>query len=148
MLNYDYLSKRHTLVVGVFLCIFIPRGAKLAASWFANSKPSNFGLLIIFIGLIVCLPRLLRPLNANHQQVLTIADWVKNETLEGDIVAVVDPRIVLYSDRDCIIMWDGVLPERFDYAVSESQFPPEDENVVEIERVRGSRMLYIYKNNK
>ena len=71
--TYSYMDKRHTFPLVLFTIYYVPGGVELLASWLQNikSKKDNWAInnkqlvfyVLLAIGIAVCVPQLLRPLN-------------------------------------------------------------------------------------
>ncbi|MCK4851111.1 MAG: hypothetical protein KAT11_07160, partial [Phycisphaerae bacterium] len=109
--TYSYMDKRHSFPLVLFTIFYVPGGIELLASWLqkiknkktswaANNKQLVFYVLLA-IGIAVCIPQLLRPLNYEKLFLRKAAQWLAENTDKGDLVIVSDPRIAFYAQRRC-----------------------------------------------
>ena len=107
--KHSYMDKRHTFPLVLFTIYYVPGGVELLASWLGNIKSkkakreTNNKQLVFYIllaiGIAVCIPQLLRPLNYKKLFLRKAAQWLAENTDKGDLVAVSDPRIAFYAQR-------------------------------------------------
>jgi len=107
--NYEYISTRHCLPLVAFLCIYIPTGLQLIGNWFANGfsnlqvktnkRPQIWFFILLAIGLAICLPKLITPMRIEKQGYRRVAQWLKENTTQEDIIVVPDDRISFYAER-------------------------------------------------
>jgi len=128
-INYDYISRRHCLPMVILGIFYVPIGLELIAGWvevnvFRNKKVEakdiqSVFLILLCIGLIICVGKIGRitPLRAEKQSHLQAAKWLKENTKQGDKIAVFDGRIELYSARKCLVVQENSFPEGMDYIV-------------------------------
>ncbi|UCG47323.1 MAG: glycosyltransferase family 39 protein [Phycisphaerales bacterium] len=110
--NYGYISKRHTLPVIVITTFYIPLGLRTISGRLQKNKlanipsperrPSSLFYVLIFLGLAICTPKLLRPLHADKNYIRLAAQWLAANTSENDLVQVPDSRIAFYAQRPWI----------------------------------------------
>lgn len=124
--HFGYMSRRHALPLALMGVLYVPSGLRaisdrLEREIFRAPPPSSknslrwFSILLI-IGFAVCLPKLLRPVGAEKQGYRDAADWLKNNTEAGNVIAVPDSRISFYAERQGL-MYENDMPEKIDYAV-------------------------------
>lgn len=115
---YGYISNRHSFPLVAFTIFFVPIGLQILADWlssrFSRDRPNtNQNLQLWFfvlfaVGVVICLPKLLRPIRPEKEGYRTAAKWLKENTRREDTVAVSDRRITFYAERS-----------RFEYEVEE-----------------------------
>jgi hypothetical protein len=118
------ISKRWCLPLVAFGIFYIPDGLQVIERRLGSKhkvrtfkgKESRLFLTLFLIGIIICLPKLLRPAGADKQGFRTAATWLKNNTGREDIVAVPDRRISFYAEREGLLYRESI-PERAKYAV-------------------------------
>jgi 4-amino-4-deoxy-L-arabinose transferase-like glycosyltransferase len=124
--SHKFLSRRHTLALVAFTVFYIPVGLHIIASWLIR-RTSRSGLavegnirrcffILMAVGLIICLPKLVRPIRADKQGYRDAAKWLNKNTAPTDIIAVPDNRIVFYAERKGL-EYDEKIPEQADYIV-------------------------------
>ena len=107
--KHSYMDKRHTLPIVLFTIYYIPMGIEALASWLQNIKSKTgkwatrnkdlvFSVLMA-IGIAVCIPQLLKPLNQKKLFLRKAAQWLRKNTDKDDLIAVSHPRIVFYAQR-------------------------------------------------
>jgi hypothetical protein len=102
--SYGYMSDRHSLALFTLTFIFVPIGLKDTAVWLTKkSKPRDAQrsfLIMISIGLLICIPKLLRPIGSDKEIYKEAALWIRDSLPTEDIVAVFDVRIGFYSQKN------------------------------------------------
>jgi hypothetical protein len=119
--NYGYISRRHSLPLVAFTILYVPAGLQVLAAWLGNllsrgdrkpppaeSGASPLFYVLLAAGLLVCLPKLVRPIRLDKQGYIEAANWLKNNTLTNDIIIVPDKRISLYAQRKGYLEPGGV----------------------------------------
>ncbi len=122
-----FLSRRHTLAMVVFTIFYIPIGLRVIAGWLSEKYPKNnvstqktrqqWFLILLVIGLVVCLPKLLKPIRMDKPGYLEAARWLKENTTPVDVIATPDSRITFYGERKGLI-YKEVVPKNAKYVVS------------------------------
>jgi len=114
--KHSYMSNRHTLPMVVLLCLFIPGGLRVLSSLLcsrggARNKSEQARqdcertafLLLLATGILICTPKLLRPLHHDRGYIREAARWLAEHTEASDIVAVADFRISFYCEREAVL---------------------------------------------
>lgn len=120
--KYGYMSVRHTLPLVVFTIFYIPTGLHVLAD-LLNKKllkkdNANLGFVILMvIGIVICSPKLFRPLHHDKQIFRKLALWIAENTEQKDIIAVPDLRISFYADRKGVKYNDQSIPKEARYTV-------------------------------
>lgn len=125
--NYEYISRRHCLLLVVFLIFYVPGGLQALGDWLKR-KFSEYGLgtgqsprlwffVLLVVGMIICLPKLLRPMRIEKQSYRVASNWLKENTNQEDIIAVPDKRISFYAERKGLVRESGNVPPSVAYAV-------------------------------
>ena len=107
-----HVSRRYMLTLTVVACFYVPAGLRIMARWWVSRRSADhektdattaadrvFWILLV-VGLAVCVPKLIRPMRADKQGYRDAAQWIARNTDEGTVIAVFDPRIALYADRE------------------------------------------------
>lgn len=137
--SYNYLSRRHTLVLIAFTCFFIPIGLEKICEWFdqkiiinkpvsSNSSQRLFYILLA-LGILICLPKLFKFTSTEKYGYRQAADWLNKNTLPNDVIAVPDKRIAFYAQRKWLEYLDE--PRKVNYVVKIGN-PTENTNEKEI----------------
>jgi len=109
--NYGYISRRHCLPLVVLTIFYVPVGLGVLAGWFGRGffkgrpqakKKSQLFIVLLMVGMVVCLPKLLRPIRIEKQGYRDTATWLNNNTSPEDIIAVTDFRIAFYAQRQAV----------------------------------------------
>lgn len=106
-MRWGYISRRHTLPLAVMFGFYIPRGMQQLACWFNRKKTANainlrkWTLVLTAIGILICLPKLLKPLGYDKKLYRDAASWISENTRSGDRFYTFDKRIPFYADRSC-----------------------------------------------
>lgn len=121
-----YMSRRHCLPLIVFTIFYVPSGLKILSDWLAvrfskarqksDTSPIWFWILLS-IGMIVCLPKLFRPIRLEKQIFRTSAQWIKENTTKEDVIGVTDKRIAFYAERETAKFHDDNIPDNVEYIV-------------------------------
>jgi hypothetical protein len=121
-----FLSRRHTLAMVVLTIFYVPIGLQVIADWLnkkyiktnISMQKSNqiWFLILLIIGIIICLPKLLKPIRMDKLGYLEVAKWLKENTSSEDVIAVSDRRITFYADRKGLI-YEEVIPKDAKYVV-------------------------------
>ncbi|MBA7660305.1 hypothetical protein ES703_68307 [subsurface metagenome] len=105
----DYMSRRHALPLAVMTIFYVPVGLQISADWLSirfsegragnNLKPQMWFFILVAVGVVICLPKLVRPLRIEKQGYRDAAEWLRENTAAEDVVAVPDIRISFYGER-------------------------------------------------
>jgi len=125
--KYDYISGRHTLSLVVLTIFFVPIGLQAIGIWLSNffskgqpkwNRDSHLWFLILLIaGLVLCVPKLFKPLHADKRNYREAAQWLANHTEQQDVIATPDIRISFYAQRQGLNWTNGQIPTQAQYAV-------------------------------
>ena len=69
------------------------------------------------IGIVICVPKLLRPIRIEKQGYRAAAQWLNANTDNAKIVAVPDKRISFYAQRQGLVYKSGNIPANVVYIV-------------------------------
>ncbi|MHC4647076.1 MAG: glycosyltransferase family 39 protein [Planctomycetota bacterium] len=128
-----YMSRRHTLPL-VLLVVFpaaaglrsIADGLAVKFSREGIGGTTNLWLFILFmVGVMICTPKLLRPMRIEKGGYRTAAKWLSENTAKEAIIAVPDRRLNFYAEREGPV-YDEKVPERVDYVVKVLENDKED----------------------
>ena len=106
------LSKRYILPLIAFTIFFVPLGLQILGriidgllcktvckNDISEEGAKKWFLILLVIGLIICLPKLLRPLHSDKNGYRLAANWLKENTTKEDVIIVPDKRITFYAER-------------------------------------------------
>ena len=119
-----HMSNRWSFPLVAFTIFYICDGLQVVANWLAGAhkldryrRSPRLSLILLLIGVMICLPKLLRPAGADKRGYRTAAKWLKDNTDREDVIAVPDKRITLYAERKGLI-YDKNIPQNAKYAVT------------------------------
>lgn len=107
-----HVSRRYMLTLTAVACFYVPAGFRIAARWWVSRRQRDDGgtdatiaanrvfWILLVVGLALCVPKLIRPIRVDKQGYRDAAQWIARNTDEGTAIAVFDPRIALYADRE------------------------------------------------
>jgi len=104
--HFHFISRRHTLALIAFTIFYIPLGLQIVSEWLAGKFNLNYKqifYIFIFIGLIICTSKLYRFTTTQKTGYLVVSKWLENNTMKSAIIAVPDPRIFFYAEREGIV---------------------------------------------
>ena len=127
--SIPHISKRWTLALVALLALFVPTGVESAGQFlnkFSKSKITtetitqkkriSWPVIITLTGLLICLPKLVRPLGYDKQSYLEAVNWLKNNSSIDDNIVSSDKRIPFYAQRNAFKLKDK-LPEDANYLI-------------------------------
>ncbi|MBN1456565.1 MAG: glycosyltransferase family 39 protein [Sedimentisphaerales bacterium] len=98
-----YMSTRHSMPLVMLSSLYIPVGLQIFVQGLKkpleNEKTHVKFISLITLGILICMPNLLRPLHYDKVFIRKAAQWLKENSEECDIIAAVDPRVAFYADR-------------------------------------------------
>ena len=110
--NYGYISKRHSLPLIVMTTFYIPLGLRTISARLQKDQPAHAAsaetrssllfCALLFVGLAICVPKLLRPLHADKKYIKLAAQWLSRNTCQDDLIQAPDPRIAFFAQRPWI----------------------------------------------
>jgi len=105
-------SARHILPLVSLTIFFIPVGLQIIVDWFRGrlpkdvytpdmrtAKEARWFYSIIIIGIIICMPKLLKPIRIEKQGYRETAAWLNENVSPKSLVVVPDLRISFYAER-------------------------------------------------
>jgi hypothetical protein len=123
---WGYISRRHCLPLVVFLIFYVPEGLEIMGRWFEqkfsrsriqmNQHLQPWFFILLAIGMVICMPKLLRPTGVDKRGYRDAARWLKDNTGTEDVVAVPDLRISFYAERKGRI-YETKVPKGIGYVV-------------------------------
>jgi 4-amino-4-deoxy-L-arabinose transferase-like glycosyltransferase len=126
--GYEYISRRHCLPLVVFLIFYVVSGLEVLGNRLgsrntqsrseADLNSQRWFFILLAIGVVICLPKLVRPLRTEKQGYRDAAKWLKENTAQEDLIAVPDSRIGFYAERDISASENKNASEGIDYIVS------------------------------
>jgi hypothetical protein len=147
------MSKRWSLLLVAFGIFYIPDGLQVIERCLGSKqklctfkrKGSRLFLTLFLIGIIICLPKLLRPTGADKRGFRAAARWLKENTSREDTLAVPDRRISFYAERRGLIYEENV-PQKAEYTVKIVKGGDEEPDAVE--SVRKELSLWVDESRK
>ncbi len=113
----------------VFTAFYIPVGLQMLARWLSErTSKDNLAIrknrrrwffVLMVVGLSACAVKFVRitPLRWDKQGYRDVANWLKANTSEEDLIAADDPRIGFYAQRLSIAVDGKVIPRNATYVV-------------------------------
>lgn len=98
-MRWGYVSRRHLLPLTALACFFIPAGIEWIAGRLFGKQQAKGYYALIMIGLVVCMPKLLKPLGQDKQPYLEVSRWLKEHTPPTAVLCSFDTRIPFYAER-------------------------------------------------
>ena len=122
--QYGYISHRHCLPLVAMLIFYVPVGMEAIARFlvsilfraeknspgFVNKTTLCFAVLT-FTGIVVCLPKLLKPMRHDKKAYRTAAEWIRENTEPSAVIGVTDKRIAFYAERRAVSAGKKVLSQ-------------------------------------
>jgi len=124
--NFDNaMSKRYLLPLSAVIVFYSVTGLEILSGMFAKKHcGDNFSrqqklrfYILLTAGVLICLPKLTRPMRIDKQGYLRTAEWLRNNTTPDDRIAVPDRRIALYAERKAILSKNNKVPPNAAYIV-------------------------------
>ncbi len=127
--NYGYISRRHCMPIVVFTAFYIAVGLQILARWLSERTSKNsltikknrrcWFFVLMIVGFAFCAVRFARitPLRWDKQGYRDVANWLKENTSEKDLIATDDPRIGFYAQRLSTAMDGKEIPRNATYVV-------------------------------
>ncbi len=123
-------TRRYCLALVALAIFHVPKGGEIMAHWirrfmdFVSRRVSChlseqfwfYFLMALAIG-PMCLPKLLKPIDADKKGYRQVAGWLKTNTNSDDVIAVPDWRISFYAEREGLVYDRRGDPRRVDYVV-------------------------------
>ena len=106
--RHGYMSRRHVLPLVALMIFYVPVGIEACSYWLGGifSKnnqaiiaPKVWFLILVFAGLCLAMPKLLRPLGSDKAGYRQVAAWLEANTAADDVIIVPDTRISFYAKR-------------------------------------------------
>ncbi|MHC4639812.1 MAG: hypothetical protein ACYTBV_20310, partial [Planctomycetota bacterium] len=107
--QYNYISRRHCLPLCMILVLFAPAGIEILSllakerifkdRTCAKGNTRKLFIIFIFLGIIIGMPKLFRPIGAGKQGYRTAANWLKKNSEQEAHVFSEDHRIRFYAER-------------------------------------------------
>lgn len=111
-IGWGYISRRHVLPLSIMLCFYIPEGTRQIACYLNRKSPLNeaglqrWSVILIAIGIVICLPKLLKPMGYDKKEYRKAAQWIAENTNKTDQIYTFDRRIPFYANRSCLLYTD------------------------------------------
>lgn len=151
--KHGYISKRHSFPLIVFTIFYVPIGLQILAARLksrfpkdrleTNQKRQPWFLILLLFGVAICLPKLVRPIRIEKQAYRDAARWLKENSLQENLIAAPDRRIGFYAERPTIQILDDKIPEKAEYIVKIVKSQND-----RLTSYRNLHQVYINKQNK
>lgn len=154
-----YISRRHSLPLVAFTIFYVPIGLQVIATWLAKlffeisdkadtikNKPQLWFSILLIVGVAFCLPKLFRPIRIEKKGYRTVAEWLKENTAQEDLIAVPDHRIGFYAERPTIEILGDKIPKKAKYIVKIVK--SRDGKLTSYQTLREEHSLYVDERNK
>lgn len=128
------LSKRYILPLVVFTIFYVPIGLQVMGTWtakhFSNKtaqtyvqmkEPRLWSFILLIVGMIICMPKLLRPMRIDKEGYRAAAEWLHNNTPKDELIAVFDLRISFYAERRGVKIVGNKIPPGVNFVVRKSE---------------------------
>ena len=102
---WGYISRRHAMPLCILLSFYIPLGMDAIAILLTTKKKDRkrnlkkWSTVLVLIGIIICLPKSLRPLGKDKAVYLQAAQWIDEQTPTESRFLTFDVRIPFYANR-------------------------------------------------
>ena len=103
------VSGRWVLPLICLTAFYIPIGIKESVDWAANKNSrttensEKWFLVITTAGILLCLPKLLKPLGFEKREYRQAACWLEENTRPNELIYTFDRRIPFYAERKYIL---------------------------------------------
>jgi hypothetical protein len=114
--DYEYISRRHCLPLVVMLVFFIPDGLEVLIRWlsgnvFKDSALAREGsgklfIAFLFLGIMIGVPKLFRPLGSDKEGYIVATKWLKENSPKEASVFCSDSRVGFYAERINLRKWN------------------------------------------
>ena len=135
------MSRRYILPLVAFTVFFVPVGLQVLGrktdSFLCKTVCKNdvseagsrqWFFISLLIGLVICLPTLVRPSRLEKKSYRAAAKWLKENTEKDDVIIVPDPRITFYAERKGFGSETGNIPASGLYIVKATVFRPHEKS--------------------
>lgn len=103
--HWGYISRRHALPLCILLIFYLPSGLHAMGQFITKrlaTKRLNLKqwmTVLAAAGILICLPKLLRPIGQDKRSYLKAATWIKSHTETDSHFITFDGRIPFYAER-------------------------------------------------
>jgi hypothetical protein len=128
------LSRRYILPLVAFTIFYVPVGLqvmgtqiakqfsnKTGQSWVRMKEPRLWFSTLLILGMIICMPKLLRPMRIDKKGYRAAAEWLHNNTSKDELIAVSDLRISFYAERRGVKIVGNKIPPGVRFVVRKSE---------------------------
>ena len=128
--GHGYMSTRHTLPLAVMLIFTVPVGLQELAVFLdrlityrtkpypiARRDARNLFVSFVIAGLMICALGFSKSLHIDKTGYIAAAQWLKDNTLDTDVIAVRDPRVSFYAERPYCQYYNSSIPSHTEYYV-------------------------------
>ncbi len=124
------LSRRYILPFIAFTIFFVPIGLQIVGRWLgrklyrgtsqnevSQKESQRWFFVLLIIGLVICVPKLLRPIRIEKKGYRLAAEWLKTNTPVDSVIAVPDSRISFYAGRNMILSRNRAITQKANFNV-------------------------------
>lgn len=156
-MRWGYISRRHLIPLTALLSLHIPAGLNWIACRLVRSDQDPSSLkkrlcLLLAAGILIGLPKLVRPLGCGKEGYRAAAQWLAANTSPDSLIYTFDRRIPFYADRPYRLYKQPArfrLDTKADYLIIPSSPPAQLRDAVMLEKtiaVSGSgKPILIFK---
>ena len=147
--EYEYIGRRHCMPIPVFLIFYVVVGIEILGNWLGGLKTKGrtgvagdlrrYFFVFLITGIIICLPKLFRPIRIEKQGYKDVANWLRENTTLEETIVVPRERISFYAERKAFSYTRRMVFTRTGYIVK--MFENEDEHLEFNKRIQNNAIL-------
>ena len=125
-------ARRYCLALVALAVFHVPKGVEIMARWLhvfldfvCRRQVSRYApdwllfYLLVALGIgPLCLPKLLRPINADKRSYREVIRWLRDNTKADDVIAIPDQRLSFYAERQGQAYGQHADPRKVNYIVA------------------------------
>ncbi|HPO70494.1 MAG TPA: glycosyltransferase family 39 protein [Anaerohalosphaeraceae bacterium] len=141
-MRWGYISRRHLLPATALLSLHIPAGLNWIACRLVNggqdqNHRQTWLRILLAAGILICIPKLLKPLGHDKKAYLAAARWLAENTTPASRIYTFDRRIPFYADRPYRLYRNSArfrADRKAEYLIVPSGVPAELEDIILLEK--------------